>query len=132
MDGETYNSIGTSATSLLEGRYHLNFVHGRSTEESLFVVYVDKRMTRSKYHVHDASGRGILDVTDVSPEAKQRIVEELKVARVKGTMVRQKVQVVGRLSENNQSHTSPVVTATSLSLFTFHSALCHLLGRTTT
>ncbi|KAI5192013.1 hypothetical protein NECID01_1750 [Nematocida sp. AWRm77] len=138
MEGETYTTVSRISESIMEG-HALSFLHARGTAEGLFVLRVVQKISRSKYLVQDASGKGILDTSQVPASAVSRLIYHIQQKEHKRALVGQTVQVLGRLADQDRSAPGKrracpdkeelcVVTATDMSLFSYLGALHIMLG----
>lgn len=149
MDGETYTTISRISESGIADGYSLNFLGSADRSVSLFVVRVRQKLERSKYLVEDASGKGVLDTSRLSPEQVAKFIRQLPLAsqpakrptnqptkrpaRQLPTLLGKQLQVIGAIEPHTYRHRSTpqayaVLGATELSLFSYLSALHLMLG----
>ncbi|KAI5165145.1 hypothetical protein NEIRO03_0043 [Nematocida sp. AWRm78] len=119
MEGETYGSISRMSESGIFCRKSIEFIHGRRSEEGLFRVVIERRMTRTKYLVEDISGKGILNLESIPNEVVNRIIK-------KEGRENLQLQVIGKL-QSDAPQEYPIIDATSVSIFSFEGALQHIL-----
>ncbi|KAI5190264.1 hypothetical protein NEMIN01_0963 [Nematocida minor] len=120
MEGETYGSISRASESGIISKKSVEFLHGRRAEEGLFRVVIERRMTRTKYLIRDVSGKGILNLDNVPGDIVTRIVKKEDAEK------KPQLLVIGRLLSPDVQE-FPVLDAYSISLFTYESALRHIL-----
>lgn len=121
MEGETYGSISRASESGILTDKTVEFLHGRRTQEGLFRVLVERRITRTKYLVRDLSGRGILNL--------EKIDSNTLIKTAAKTSPEQEVQLFVRGSVNSEEKQEfPILEALTVSLFTFEGALQEMLS----
>ncbi|EHY65214.1 hypothetical protein NEAUS04_0393 [Nematocida ausubeli] len=121
MEGETYGSISRASESGVFCSREIEFIHGRRTEEGIFRVMVERRITRTKYLVQDVSGKGILNLEKISSEVVAKIVKRESKEKEKIHLL-----VIGKLQSKDPQE-FPVLDALSITLFTFENGLQHIL-----
>lgn len=136
MEGETYSSICAANETRGSPSLALRFIRGQNTTEGYFAPELVKKMTRTKYLIRDATGSGVLDVSGIDMTVIRQVIGSIKKES-------KRIGVIGRLrspgcatgtpgcatgTEEDPEPTSiPTVIATSISPFSYFSALCFLL-----
>lgn len=128
MEGETYGSITRASESGLSERIvrasesgvneriSVEFLHGRRTEEGLYRIVIERRVTRTKYLIKDVTGKGLLNLEGIPIDTISCIVKKEETSKGAQFMV------VGCLSTVDRKE-FPILDAISISVFSYERAL---------